>query len=209
VRIQPGSAAADRTQVCAASPGRHLFRRIRRAGRGRPAGRRRRARDGGRTRAHRRPGGESEKGEQAMNPLTELVVKVSLILSVALGLSIILGTKSAALRHWVLSVGIVCAATAPVLVSLAPAWHAPITLKPAAETRPRPIVRPARGELEATAIGVNTRTAAEAPRVRMTTLQVFVAIWIAGAVVGLATIIIGLGRLSWIRSRSRRLNGGM
>jgi beta-lactamase regulating signal transducer with metallopeptidase domain len=145
-----------------------------------------------------------------MNPLTELVVKVSLILSVALGLSIILGTKSAALRHWVLSVGIVCAATAPVLVSLAPAWHAPITLKPAAETRARPIVQPARGELEATAMGVKSGTPADAPRaVRMTPLQVFVAIWIAGAVVGLATIIIGLGRLSWIRSRSRRLNGGM
>ncbi|HEX7797197.1 MAG TPA: hypothetical protein VF456_22705, partial [Vicinamibacterales bacterium] len=93
-----------------------------------------------------------------MNPLTELVVKVSLMLSVALGLSIILGTRSAALRHWVLSVGIVCAVTAPVLVSLAPAWHAPINLKAAAEAGPMPIVRPAPGEVEATPIGLNAHT---------------------------------------------------
>jgi TonB family protein len=145
-----------------------------------------------------------------MNPLAELVVKVSLILSVALGLSMILGTKSAALRHWVLSVGIVCAVTAPILISLAPAWHAPITLKPAAEAGPTPIARPAAGEVKATPIEVNTPTNAEPPRaVRITTLQLFVAAWIAGAFIGLATIIAGLARLSWIRSRSRRLNEGM
>jgi beta-lactamase regulating signal transducer with metallopeptidase domain len=145
-----------------------------------------------------------------MNPLTELVVKVSLILSVALGLAIILGTKSAALRHWVLSVGIVCAVAAPVLVSFAPAWQAPIHLKAAAETRQTPIVRPPVGEVDATPVGVTTLSNAEASRpVRLTTLQVFAATWIAGACVGLATIIIGLARLSWIRSRSRRLNEGM
>jgi len=126
-----------------------------------------------------------------MNPLTELVVKVSLILSVALGLAIILGTKSAALRHWVLSVGIVCAVAAPVLVSFAPAWQAPIHLKAAEETRQTPIVRPPVGEVDATPVGVTTLSNAEASRpVRLTTLQVFAATWIAGACVGLATIII-------------------
>ena len=48
-----------------------------------------------------------------MNPLADIVLKVSLILSTAIGLSMALRGKSAALRHWVLSVGIVCAVTAP------------------------------------------------------------------------------------------------
>ena len=64
-----------------------------------------------------------------MNPLADIVLKVSLILSTAIGLSMALRGKSAALRHWVLSVGIVCAVTAPLLVSVAPVWHAPIGAK--------------------------------------------------------------------------------
>jgi hypothetical protein len=37
-----------------------------------------------------------------MTPLTEIILKVSLILSAALVLSMTLRAKSAALRHWVL-----------------------------------------------------------------------------------------------------------
>jgi hypothetical protein len=64
-----------------------------------------------------------------MNPLADIILKVSLSLSTAMGLSMALRRKSAALRHWVLSVGIVCAVTAPLLVSVAPVWHLPIAAK--------------------------------------------------------------------------------
>src|SRR5260221_1855509 len=61
-----------------------------------------------------------------MNPLVELVLKVSLILSAALVIAASLRRRSAELRHWVLSVALVCAAVTPVLMLLAPVWHAPV-----------------------------------------------------------------------------------
>jgi len=145
-----------------------------------------------------------------MNPATELVLKVSLILSTALGLSMMLRGKSAALRHWVLSVGIVCAVAAPVLVAIAPEWRAPISVKTTGLTQPAVLVPPEFRAVEPTSTNVNASTSSEAVPVRpVSMLQALMAMWIGGALIALGTLTVGLARLSWIRSRSRRLDDGM
>ena len=53
-----------------------------------------------------------------MNPLAEIILKVSLILLAAIVIAMALRTRSAALRHWVLSVGVVSAFTTPLLMPM-------------------------------------------------------------------------------------------
>jgi beta-lactamase regulating signal transducer with metallopeptidase domain len=147
-----------------------------------------------------------------MTPLTEIILKVSLILSAALVLSMTLRAKSAALRHWVLSVGIVCAVTAPALTSIAPAWHAPLGTKAAATPSPGVAVeRSARDSVQTPTSTANLSPNAGATGAvsRMAAWQLLIGTWIAGTLIAFATLILGLARLSWIRSRARRLDDGM
>jgi hypothetical protein len=58
-----------------------------------------------------------------MNLLLDSTVKVSLIVLVALVARALLRRRSAAVRHWVLSVAIACAAAMPLLAMMVPAWH--------------------------------------------------------------------------------------
>ena len=52
-------------------------------------------------------------------------MKMSLIVLGALAVSFLLRRRSAALRHWVLAVGVACAAAMPILTSALPAWPLP------------------------------------------------------------------------------------
>jgi beta-lactamase regulating signal transducer with metallopeptidase domain len=146
-----------------------------------------------------------------MNPLTDIVLKVSLILSTALGLSLTLRARSAALRHWVLSVGIVCAVAAPLLVSVAPEWHAPISAKAVGTSQSGPLTRTAGDGIETRVPPANDVHRAEAAvsAGRPTGWQLLMSAWIGGALIAIAALTLGLARLSWIRSRARRLDDGM
>jgi TonB family protein len=145
-----------------------------------------------------------------MNPLGEIVLKVSVILSLALAISAALRAQSAALRHWVLSVGVVCAVTTPVFVSIAPTWRAPLGVLVAKRAEQVPLVVPvndiAQSENSATMLA-SSNTATTTAR-GVTTAQLLASIWIAGAAVTCAAFLVGLARLSWIRSRARRVRDG-
>src|SRR5688500_13235571 len=52
-------------------------------------------------------------------------MKMSLIVFGALGLTFLLRRRSAALRHWVLAAGVVCAAALPFLTAVVPTWSLP------------------------------------------------------------------------------------
>src|SRR5204863_6319387 len=106
LRLQPRRPATNRKAIGAETSRRHLLRWIGRASGGRAPWRRGCACHRGRTGPDRGLGRESEKGEQAMNPLAEIILKVSLILAVALVIAAGLRAQSAALRHWVLAVGV-------------------------------------------------------------------------------------------------------
>jgi beta-lactamase regulating signal transducer with metallopeptidase domain len=146
-----------------------------------------------------------------MNPLAEIILKVSLILSTALGLTVTFRSRSAALRHWVLSVGIVCAVTAPLLVSVAPAWHAPLGAKVAESSQnvSPDLTADAGAEVRMAHASALSLTEAADPVSQITVRQVLMSLWIGGAVIALAALILGLSRLSVIRSRARRLDEGM
>ena len=60
-----------------------------------------------------------------MTTVALLIVKASLVLGVALAATSLLRRQSAALRHWILAVGLLCAAAMPALQWLTPAWTLP------------------------------------------------------------------------------------
>src|SRR5262245_14624001 len=214
LRLQPGCAAPNGPQIGASASRRHVFRRIRRTGGRRDPRRRRRpplrrraradCRDGG----HRRDGGQSEKGEEAMNPVAEIVLKVSLILLAALLIAMALRTRSAALRHWGLSVGIVCAFTTPLLMPIAPAWRLPFRLSSDGPTRaePRAIPVESAASVPRSIDQPPANNGVAAGSSRLSASQWLTAIWIAGTGIGLMALLVGLARLSWIRSRARRVD---
>jgi len=143
-----------------------------------------------------------------MNPVTELVLKVSLILSASLGVALALRARSAALRHWVLSVGIVCAATTPALVALAPAWGVPVALTQASRSQPEVRVVPAAGGAAQEPVAVVRPSAVPVsanPLARITMLQGLAWIWMAGSLIGFIVLVVSLMRLSSIRSRAHRV----
>src|SRR5215813_12799824 len=64
--------------------------------------------------------------------LLNCALKASLILAVALIIVRMLKRRSAALRHWVLATGILCAAISPALSLMMPTWEFKIPLPSAA-----------------------------------------------------------------------------
>jgi beta-lactamase regulating signal transducer with metallopeptidase domain len=144
--------------------------------------------------------------------LIDSAIKVSLIVLLALATTALLGKRSAAVRHWVLSATIACAAAMPALALIAPSWHVPFGALLA-------------GRLESSAGAVFTPLApnedpAAAPdallspreRIRDGGTDVGPAamvalwltrIWMAGVALAVATLVVGLGRLKSIASRAQ------
>jgi TonB family protein len=146
-----------------------------------------------------------------MNPLADIVLKVSLVLLTALGMSITLRGRSAALRHWVLAVGIVCAVTVPLMVSVAPVWHAPVPAKVAGPSQDVLFMLAADDRADSRVSRANAlpRDATAGAARRITVRELLIATWFGGALIALMALSVGLARLSWIRSRARRLDDGL
>jgi TonB family protein len=151
-----------------------------------------------------------------MNLLLESAAKVTLILLTAMGLMPALRNRSAALRHWILATALVCAAIAPMIRLVVPAWHLPAALAPVArDARPESV--DARVE---TALTVSIgRTPASGPPVRQERPPVerdifpfrapLRAIWTAGTAFGLAVLLVGLGRLGRLAFRAQPIVSGV
>jgi beta-lactamase regulating signal transducer with metallopeptidase domain len=146
-----------------------------------------------------------------MTPLFEVALKVTLILAAALAVAATLRRQSASLRHWVLSVGIASAAATPLLIPIAPSWQAPPLFTLQNPQPPASLAVAARVDERPTAIDVAAPTSAPPPSVgsRFSPLRWAMAIWIVGATAGTVFLIAGLLRLSWIRSRARRMPDGI
>jgi beta-lactamase regulating signal transducer with metallopeptidase domain len=141
-------------------------------------------------------------------------MKMSLIVLSALAASFLLRRRSAALRHWVLAAGVACAAALPILTAAVPAWPLPFAT-PTAFTRYEDSFRDAESPSPTRPPGaVNGATAAApaAPGAAMrrvfdpgATLQ---SIWLAGTFVGLAILLTGVLRLTWLALHARRITHG-
>ena len=142
-------------------------------------------------------------------------MKMSLIIVATFAIAMVMRKRSAALRHWVLAAGVACAAAMPLLVVLVPSWSVPFA-RPAAfdqyETLSEPAVSPAAPRRQ---LSPNANMRAATPRApsdsrwsRLDVPATLEMMWLAGALTGLAVLLIGLLRLSWLASRAREITAG-
>jgi TonB family protein len=141
-----------------------------------------------------------------MSLLLENTVKVSLIVIAAMTAIAVFRHRSAALRHWMLAMAVVCAVLAPAFRPIAPSWTVP--LDPALGTPQAVEIAAPGGSIES---GPAASSASGLPStVRPTVDWGLVAgwAWLAGAVVSLSILGVGLARLVWIAARSKPVPAG-
>lgn len=143
-----------------------------------------------------------------MTLLLELTVKVSLIILVALAATVLLRRQSAAVRQWLLSMAIVCAAAVPAIAVFAPAWHLPVarTSSTAADTASTEVSFQVDTAVPVTGVTAVRRNADDRGAGRGWWVQLrtlVIPIWIAGIAASLAMLLAGLRGLAAIVARSQ------
>ncbi len=144
-----------------------------------------------------------------MTLLAAGAVDASVVLALGLTAAALLRRRCAAWRHWVLAITIVCAAAAPALELLVPAFDLPLpawstpamTSGLAWSTRPRPVAS------GSPAVPENRATAGLLPRLPDIRAAV-AAVWLAGVLIGLSTLVVGLWRLARVGREARAVTDG-
>ena len=139
-------------------------------------------------------------------------MKMTLILSGVLALTFVLRRRSAALRHWVLAAGVVCAAALPILISVVPAWHLPLASPTAFVPYENPFTvsgaTAPRAEAPQGAARAVTHAGPTAASSGFDFGSAARSLWLAGAAIGLSVLLIGLLRLAWLAIRAQRITSG-
>jgi TonB family protein len=136
--------------------------------------------------------------------LVDATVRISVILVAGFALAALCRARAAALRHWVLAAAMVCAALAPALAAIAPSWHVALgATRPAAAPSPAAPLVAASSPQTAVAVTTDLTVPAPLPAAHFSTASLLTSIWLAGAVVSLFVLVVGLARLMWIGSRAR------
>ncbi len=148
-----------------------------------------------------------------MNLVLDSTIKVSLVLLIGMAIASLLRRRSAAVRHCVLATAIFCATAVPVLELLVPPWRL-IVAQPASSgdiTRlraPARSVASAETDAEITVVGAAS-VASTAPARPIEIVSGWLApAWIAGAVLSMSILLIGLSRLAWLAARARPVHAG-
>jgi TonB family protein len=144
--------------------------------------------------------------------MLDVVVQSSVILLIGLLLMPLLRSRSAALRHWVLAGALVCSAAIPLVGRLAPAWPAPVDLTFATRALT------ASGPQVLASIGLTAGARANAASDGTVPIQsasgvpsiarLLMFFWIAGVVLSLVALFVGLLRLSRLSRRARPVISG-
>jgi TonB family protein len=141
-------------------------------------------------------------------------VKISIILLVALALCALLRRRSAAVRHWLLTAAIACAAATPLLERVLPSWPvqvgAPAILQRVGAAREDPSASStANGSMRA---GENGRPVLDGARSRASSdWRAPGAVWwtwAAGTVVSLFVLLLGFARLASLTARAHHVVTG-
>jgi TonB family protein len=139
----------------------------------------------------------------------DLVLRSSLIVFAALVAAAVLRRRSAALRHWVLAIGIACGAAVPVLQLALPSWSVPHLV--GAPERPAntevAVVTEIRLPGMATpvpvaGVGVGPRFAASHPG-SFPLRSLLAGAWLAGAMASLSLLVVGMRRVARIAAAAR------
>jgi TonB family protein len=134
------------------------------------------------------------------------VIKTTLILLLGLASVASLRRSSAALRHWVLTVSMVCAGLIPAFEAVVPNWHAPAGVPvPWSASEPIALV-----PLGPASILSRTATVSGAlggvpgdPAVRLLAI-----LWALGSGISVVVFALGCARLAWLAPRSGTLHEG-
>ncbi len=134
------------------------------------------------------------------------MIKLTIVLLIGLAVVAALRRSSAALRHWVLTVSIVCAAMMPGLQRVVPRWELPFRITTPWTSDPIALVVPLRvHDAQADAFpGATTKT----PTRRDQANRIASVAWMTGTAVAFAALAIGWARLSRLSSRSAPVLGG-
>jgi TonB family protein len=149
-----------------------------------------------------------------MNLLLDSTVKVSLIVVMALIGRALLRRRSAAVRHWILSVAIVCAAAMPLLATIVPAWRiGPVTFAPEPPAAQSPAVVStttilAQAPVTTRQTGVDGTQPEPSASIGTNIVTIAGLIWVAGVGISLLVLLAGLGHLKWLAAGARRIDGG-
>ena len=137
--------------------------------------------------------------------LIESAIKGSLIVLMALAMMPLLRRRAAALRHWVLSAALVCAAAAPAITVAVPEWKLPLVW--ASPTAPGMLrARPATVDGAGTPVSLESSENSAVHPTDVGTL--LFGIWIAGVAVGAVVFLVGLARLRYLASQADRMRDG-
>jgi TonB family protein len=136
------------------------------------------------------------------------VIKTTLILLLGLASVASLRRSSAALRHWVLTVSMVCAALIPAFEAVVPNWHVPVGVAlPWRTSEPITLVVPLGpigilGRTDTIAAGGIIETSGDS------VARLLAIVWALGSSISLAVLLVGCARLTWLASRSVKLSEG-
>jgi beta-lactamase regulating signal transducer with metallopeptidase domain len=134
--------------------------------------------------------------------LLNTTIKISLIVMAALATTSLLRRQSAAVRHFILAAALVCAAATPFVRVVAPAWQSASRLQ--VIDRPLAVFDDSG---PAASSSVVHQTAANAINTAAI-MRAIAIIWIAGVVLAVAVLVVGLLRLRWIASHARPVVDG-
>ena len=147
-----------------------------------------------------------------MNLLVDSTIKVSLVIVVALGVRRLMRHRSAAVRHWVLSVAIACAAALPILGTMVPAWSVELRTSvpgapakdPGSVVSETTILAPAAAPQEDAARLEGRRSESYGSLL----VRLAAPIWATGFGISLLLLLIGLVRLRRLAWSARQIDDG-
>ena len=137
-------------------------------------------------------------------------IRVSLVLVIALAVVWCLRRRSAAARHWVLSVAIACALAVPLLSALAPPWYVPVSMAgvglAGGQDGGAPATPDARlpGGVSTVNVTLSKPTDPVAtPRRAVPTIAGLLApVWMVGVAAVTTLLLLGLIHLAWLSARA-------
>jgi TonB family protein len=139
--------------------------------------------------------------------LLDSTLKVTLVIAVGLTLARLLSRRSAALRHWVLTVTILCALATPLLERVVPAWGSSASLTTASHrtTGPTYVQRPPVDPLVFTE---SVEAMPGAPQAESWLNILLARAWLFGVAASILVLMAGFARLGWLAARAERITSG-